>query len=69
MFDPLESRCGGNILKKKGRPAEREGVRHCGLFKCKRRKWIHICCTDCREETCEERCINAPEKCRQVKWG
>ena len=43
------------------------GVRWCGLFKCRKRKWIHICCADCREKDCEARCLNIPKKCGQVQ--
>lgn len=46
---------------------EEFGVRYCGLFKCKKRKWTHICCADCRETDCEAKCLNTPIKCGQVQ--
>lgn len=66
--------CAGDGLKSCKRKGGRwdEGplaIRYCKLFKCKRYKWIHICCTDCRKMDCKERCLNTPEKCRQVKRG
>ena len=50
-------------MKKRGRPKEREDVRHCEIYECRKRRWLQICCADCKAKDCEARCLNLPEKC------